>query len=109
MRERDLRGMTEDRVARLAPKPAQKMPVCSTFGVRLAADLLCGISAGGRREAGGRLRQDRQRKIPICGMFSTGATGLEPATSGVTGVTKAFQRASSNRGIGDMKRFRQVR
>src|SRR6266498_2669481 len=36
-------------------------------------------------EAGGRLRQDRQQKMPICRMFSTGATGLEPATSGVTG------------------------
>src|SRR5437762_4913383 len=36
-------------------------------------------------ETGGRLRQSRQRKMPICRMFSTGATGLEPATSGVTG------------------------
>jgi hypothetical protein len=24
--------------------------------------------------------------MPICRMFSTGATGLEPATSGVTGL-----------------------
>jgi len=37
------------------------------------------------RRTGGRLRQSRQRKMPICRMFSTGATGLEPATSGVTG------------------------
>ena len=37
------------------------------------------------RKAGGRLRQNRQQKIPICREFSTGATGLEPATSGVTG------------------------
>ena len=72
-------------VARLAPNRRRKMPVCSTFGIRLSADLPCGISAGGRREAGGRLCQDRQQKIPICRMFSTGATGLEPATSGVTG------------------------
>jgi hypothetical protein len=36
-------------------------------------------------KAGGRLRQHRQQNMPICRMFSTGATGLEPATSGVTG------------------------
>ena len=42
----------------------QNMPVCSTFCGRLAADLPCGISAGGRREAGGRPRQDRQPKDP---------------------------------------------
>ena len=30
-------------------------------------------------------RKDRQQKMPICRLFSTGATGLEPATSGVTG------------------------
>jgi hypothetical protein len=27
-----------------------------------------------------------QQNMPICTMFSTGATGLEPATSGVTGL-----------------------
>jgi hypothetical protein len=67
--------------------------------VRLAGDLSCGITAGGRREAGGRLRQGRQQKIPICRMFSTGATGLEPATSGVTGrigYNDAQRRASLN-------------
>jgi hypothetical protein len=31
---------------------------------------------------------------------STGATGLEPATSGVTGVREAFRSVSSNRRIG---------
>jgi len=36
------------------------------------------------KEAGGRLRQDRQQKMEFCRDF-TGATGLEPATSGVTG------------------------
>jgi hypothetical protein len=40
-----------------------------------------GRPVGDRR----RLRQDRQQKTLICRMFSTGATGLEPATSGVTG------------------------
>ena len=34
------------------------------------------------RKAGGRLRQTGQQKMPICRAF-TGATGLEPATSGV--------------------------
>jgi hypothetical protein len=88
---RDRRGMTKDR--RLAQRliGQRNMPVCSTFGVRLAADLSCGISAGGRREAGGRLRQDRQQKHPICRIFSTGATGLEPATSGVTGRSWWFR------------------
>src|SRR5919201_2694486 len=37
------------------------------------------------RKAGGLLRLNRQQKIPVCRMFSAGATGLEPATSGVTG------------------------
>jgi hypothetical protein len=36
-------------------------------------------------KAGGRLRQVLQQKTLICRVFSTGATGLEPATSGVTG------------------------
>jgi hypothetical protein len=36
-------------------------------------------------KAGGRLRQTRQQKMLICRMFPAGATGLEPATSGVTG------------------------
>jgi hypothetical protein len=35
-------------------------------------------------KAGGRLRQTWQQKTPLCRYF-TGATGLEPATSGVTG------------------------
>jgi hypothetical protein len=43
----------------------------------------CGMRAGSA-EAGGRLRPDRQQKMLICREF-TGATGLEPATSGVTG------------------------
>jgi hypothetical protein len=36
-------------------------------------------------KAGGRLRRRWQQKMPLCRMFVTGATGLEPATSGVTG------------------------
>jgi hypothetical protein len=43
-----------------------------------------GMSAGSR-EAGGRLRLTGQQNYPICRTF-TGATGLEPATSGVTGM-----------------------
>jgi hypothetical protein len=39
----------------------------------------------GMKETGGRLRQNRQQNMPICRVFLTGATGLEPATSGVTG------------------------
>ena len=39
----------------------------------------------GRLEAGGRLRPARQQTLPICRMLSTGATGLELATCGVTG------------------------
>jgi hypothetical protein len=34
----------------------------------------------------------------------TGATGLEPATSGVTGVTKPFQRVAPDRRIGQIMR-----
>jgi hypothetical protein len=49
----------------------------------IAGRLSCGIYGGGE-EAGGRLRLRRQQKLPIC-RESTGATGLEPATSGVTG------------------------
>ncbi len=37
------------------------------------------------KEAGGRLRQSRRQKILVCRTF-TGATGLEPETSGVTGL-----------------------
>jgi hypothetical protein len=35
-------------------------------------------------ETGGRLPSEATRNVPICRVF-TGATGLEPATSGVTG------------------------
>jgi hypothetical protein len=49
----------------------------------------------------------RQHKMPIRRRFDrTGATGLEPATSGVTGVKNAFQRASSSRSkCGRMQHF----
>jgi hypothetical protein len=43
------------------------------------------LSPGLYVETGVLPRLARQQKIPICRMFSTGATGLEPATSGVTG------------------------
>jgi hypothetical protein len=42
-------------------------------------------------EAGGRLGQNRQQNLPICRRLSTGATGLEPATSGVTGRSWQFR------------------
>src|SRR6266545_5046060 len=48
-------------------------------------------------KAGGLSRLNRQQNTAICRVFSTGATGLEPATSGVTGVCKPFQRVSSSR------------
>jgi hypothetical protein len=43
----------------------------------------------GSKEAGGRLRLSRQQKMLICRVF-TGATGLEPATSGVTGMFRGY-------------------
>jgi hypothetical protein len=50
----------------------------------LAGYFRCGTSAG-CREAGGRSRPYARQKMLICRDF-TGATGLEPATSGVTGL-----------------------
>ena len=47
------------------------------------------------QEAGGRSRPCRQQEMLICRNF-TGATGLEPATSGVTGVTNGLRPASSS-------------
>ncbi len=102
MRARDLRGMTAANASTRAQTGEQKIAICRTFGVRLAADLPCGISSGGRGKASGRLRQDRQQKISICRMFSTGATGLEPATSGVTGLFEGnddWRRLTRNRSI----------
>jgi hypothetical protein len=52
----------------------------------------------GMKEAGGRLRLDRQQKMPICRSF-TGATGLEPATSGVTGRSWRFRAARKEAAI----------
>src|SRR5829696_3595760 len=49
------------------------------FGIRVRDERVSG------RKAGGRLRQDRQQ-MAICRRSETGATGLEPATSGVTGL-----------------------
>jgi hypothetical protein len=37
------------------------------------------------------------RNVQLQALRETGATGLEPATSGVTGVRKPFQRVSSSR------------
>jgi hypothetical protein len=61
------------------------MPGCSTFGVRLAADLPCGTSAAaGEKPAVVCATADNKK--PELQDVSTGATGLEPATSGVTGL-----------------------
>jgi hypothetical protein len=67
-------------------RPVIRSAGISCFGRRRAAILgrfACGICAG-CREGGGRLRPVVRQKMPICRVF-TGATGLEPATSGVTG------------------------
>jgi hypothetical protein len=69
----------------------QNMVICSAlrdetaFGNHVRDERVTGWKAGGR------MRQNRQRKMPICRMFSTGATGLEPATSGVTGRSWRFR------------------
>jgi hypothetical protein len=57
----------------------------------------CGMSAG-CKEAGGRLRQVSQQKMPVCRDF-TGATGLEPATSGVTGRSWRYRAERGSAGI----------
>jgi hypothetical protein len=49
---------------------------------------VCGAGAGAV--------SNRATQYCDCRCFLTGATGLEPATSGVTGVTKALRPASSN-------------
>jgi hypothetical protein len=68
---------------------------------------LCVVSRGDSFQAQNPL-PDQTTENAICGDF-TGAMGLEPATSGVTGVTKAFQRASLSRGNRWIKRFRPIR
>jgi hypothetical protein len=67
------------------------MSVCSAFRDRPASGIRVRDERVTGRKAGGRLRQNRQQKMPICRMFSTGATGLEPATSGVTGRSWRFR------------------
>jgi hypothetical protein len=72
--------------APLRPQPgARTCPFAAPFAAPAGDCFARGINAGDRLEAGGRLRLDRQQTIQICRVFSTGATGLEPATSGVTG------------------------
>jgi hypothetical protein len=90
--------MTEDPVTRQAPKPAQKLPVCSFFWGAAAVHLQCGITAGGRPEAASRLRQDRQQKIQFAGCFLR-ERRLEPATSGVTGRSWRFRPGRGQAGI----------
>ena len=58
--------------------------------------------AGSRREtskAGGRSCRFWQQNMPICKMFLAGATGLEPATSGVTGRSWCFRAERGSAGI----------
>ncbi len=77
--------MTEGQevVSRLARR--QNVAICRALRDRPASEILMRDERVTGWKAGGRLRQKRQRKMPLCRMFSTGATGLEPATSGVTG------------------------
>jgi hypothetical protein len=82
IRSRDLRGMTED------SDPLTGHRTCRFAALYVTGPrpgFACGMSGVTGWKAGGRLRPARQQKLPICGMFSAGATGLEPATSGVTG------------------------
>src|ERR1700736_2034220 len=79
------------------------MPVGSTFGVQLAADLPCGTSAAAdEKPAVG--CADADNKNPDLQDVSTGATGLEPATSGVTGRSCCFWAALEWAGIPDVSR-----
>ena len=55
-------------------------------------------------EAGGLSRPIRQQKMLICRMFSTEATGLEPATSGVTGRAWRFRAERPYAGMSGMSR-----
>jgi hypothetical protein len=121
MTTRDSRGMVARRLPETLKMPAT-MPllhrresdgrrswrVVSLAGIGGCVPLLaaipgripCGIYAGSR-EAGGRLRRARQQQMPICRDF-TGATGLEPATSGVTGRVRhndARRRVTQNEPI----------
>jgi hypothetical protein len=54
---------------------------------------------GGRRKTGGRSRPSWQQNMLIYRMFSAGATGLEPATSGVTGRSWRFRVERGSAGI----------
>jgi hypothetical protein len=91
MRERDLRGMTEDRWTRRTARPEQKLARLQ----RLLHVLAGGSSA---RDQRGRPVKDRRSIAPqpttkdadLQDVF-TGATGLEPATSGVTGRSWRFR------------------
>jgi hypothetical protein len=69
----------------------QNMAICSVLLHRTASGSRVRDERVTGWEAGGRLRQSRQQNMPICRMFSTGATGLEPATSGVTGRSWRFR------------------
>jgi hypothetical protein len=78
---RDLRGTTEESgaLASLEQGDLQGFTLTGPIRNRVRDERVTG------REAGGRLRQTGQQKMSMCRMFSTGATGLEPATFGVTG------------------------
>jgi hypothetical protein len=104
---RDLRGMTKDS-DRLCER--QNMPICSALRERAAAEVRVRDERVTGWKAGGRLRQSRQQKMPTCRMFSTGATGLEPATSGVTGRYGATSYNRLRPGIaGYSRHFRRSR
>ena len=80
-------GMQRNAVAEwsgrgMAPRvqSAEERKYLQTGTFRLVRD-----EGANAQKAGGRLRPRWQQKMPICRVFSTGATGLEPATPGVTG------------------------
>src|SRR5688500_9642577 len=56
-------------------------------------------------EAGVRLRQIGQQGTPTCRMFYTGATGLEPATSGVTVLPGLYRLVAGSRLLRLFKAF----
>jgi hypothetical protein len=65
---------------------------------------------GDRRKTGGRSRPSWQQNMLIYRMFSAGATGLEPATSGVTGRSWRLRAERGYAGIpGERRPFRPRR
>ena len=109
-RTKPLQTSTSPCPSRRPPASSVGSPACGdyrrcTASCRNLRRFACGICAGWR-EAGGRLRQARQQNMLIYRYF-TGATGLEPATSGVTGRSWRFRAERGQAGIpGHSRDFR---